>query len=732
MTPFRRVTERRGELAGLALVLCALAAPSAAVADGWSATFPPGSTHILHTEVRLADDRVLVAGGTTGASHSGELYNPLTNAWTDTTSAMAHPRDLHFSALLPDGTVLVAGGAYGGNKNTAELFDPGTGLFTANSPFMTHPRGGAVGTVLADGRVLVAGGSDDSDNLASADLYYPFAVGGQNAQVWQSADAMDHAHRSGPAILLPSGKVLIVGGRDTNGTVLKQAETYDPAANPPTGLWSPAHDMFAVRWGPAAALLPDGRVLVAGGELDGDHKLASAEVYDPATNTWSHTANDMSEPRTQPSATLLRNGKILVAGGDKSNASVASFGATSADLYDPATNSWSPAAAMHEARFGLTASELCDGRVLVSGGQSVESSGGESFPTTDELYSPDLAHPASGNLLVNGDAEGSVAAPGAGGVAAPLGWAVTPNFTGVPYGVDGFPAAPAGGGTRFFAGGPATPSSSACQTVDVSGQGAAIDAGGKVAALSALVGGYTGQADSATVTATFRNAAGAGLGALAVGPVTDADRGGVAALLARSTGAPVPSGTRSIKVVIATSRQGGNATSYDDGYVDNVSLSLSDVGGGGGGGGGGGTGNTTASPAVAGLSINPSSFRAASTGGSIARRKAKPKPTGTTITYTDSQAATATLTVLRPAAGRKVKGKCVARTRANRRKARCTRYVKVGSFTHRDVAAKNKLHFTGRLRGHKLTPGLYRLQVGAKNSARKTSRLLTKPFHIIR
>jgi hypothetical protein len=131
---------------------------------------------------------------------------------------------------------------------------------------------------------------------------------------------------------------------------------------------------------------------------------------------------------------------------------------------------------------------------------------------------------------------------------------------------------------------------------------------------------------------------------------------------------------------------------------------------------------------VAGLNINPSSFRAAASGPSATAAAA----VGTTVSYTDSQASLATLTVFRPTVGRKVNRRCVKATRKNRRKPHCTRYVKVGSFTHADVAGANRLHFSGRIRNRKLKPGRYRLTVFASNSGGARSRLLAKRFVIVR
>ena len=134
------------------------------------------------------------------------------------------------------------------------------------------------------------------------------------------------------ATLLPNGKVLVVGG-DSGGQLLAGGEIYDPATNS----WSGAAGMITARQRHAATLLPNGKVLVVGG-LDqggfyvGGNALASAEVYDPATNTWSSAAS-LTTGRHRPTATLLANGIVLVVGGTASDGTVLASG----ELYTAAT-----------------------------------------------------------------------------------------------------------------------------------------------------------------------------------------------------------------------------------------------------------------------------------------------------------------------------------------------------------------------------------------------------------
>jgi hypothetical protein len=190
------------------------------------------------------------------------------------------------------------------------------------------------------------------------------------------------------------------------------------------------------------------------------------------------------------------------------------------------------------------------------------------------------AQAPSGNLLTNGNAEAVAGSSDGVTVVVPPGWTTDGPFTEVAYGAPEFltsdDSASWGGGESFFAGGPDSAASSATQVVSVASDAARIDAGSESATLSALLGGYLTQTDSATVTATFLNAGGATLGTLAIGPVTPDDRQSATTLLARSATAAVPAGTRSISVRIDATRNEG---AFNDGYADNVSLTLGTGGG---------------------------------------------------------------------------------------------------------------------------------------------------------
>jgi hypothetical protein len=179
-----------------------------------------------------------------------------------------------------------------------------------------------------------------------------------------------------------------------------------------------------------------------------------------------------------------------------------------------------------------------------------------------------------GNLLANPGADAGPGAPDATQQLPLPGWTVESTFTAVKYGTSGFPtladSTTFGGGVNFFAGGNSA-TSAATQVVDVSGAAAEIDTGTLSVTLSALLGGFSSQTDRATVTATFLTAAGAPAGTVNLAPVTATDRGLVTTFVPRSAAGVVPAGTRQISVRIDAIRDEG---SYNDGYIDNVSLTL--------------------------------------------------------------------------------------------------------------------------------------------------------------
>ena len=254
------------------------------------------------------------------------------------------------ATLLPDGQVLITGGH-------PELYNPTTGTWAVTGQ-MNIPRAGATATLLPDGQVLVAGGTSVTGTivLSSAELYNP-ATG-----TWSVTGSMHHG-RTGccldagaepSATLLPDGQVLVAGGEDANFNLLSSAELYNPA----TGKFTPTGSMTTGRVGQSATLLNNGQVLIAGGGG------TATELYNPATGKFTPTGS-MISAHGDNVGTLLPGGDVLVTGKAQ----------TFAELYDPATGQWSNASAglpaclsNQECRQFSTATLLPTGNVLLAGG----------------------------------------------------------------------------------------------------------------------------------------------------------------------------------------------------------------------------------------------------------------------------------------------------------------------------------------------------------------------------
>jgi hypothetical protein len=199
---------------------------------------------------------------------------------------------------------------------------------------------------------------------------------------WTATGSMIQARVDFTAMLLLDGRVLVTGGDlgyDAVPRALATAELYDPA----TGTWTATGSMLQGRYRHTATLLPDGRVLVAGGNVNGSSQLgircclATAELYDPATGTWTATGN-LIAARVDHIASLLPDGTVLVAGGDSyPNTGLEE---TPAEVYDPATGTWSATGGGYGPNHDQRAVLLSSGKVFVTGGSGL---GG---PT--QLYDP--------------------------------------------------------------------------------------------------------------------------------------------------------------------------------------------------------------------------------------------------------------------------------------------------------------------------------------------------------
>ncbi len=354
-----------------ALTVIGLAAgeyfPALAAASGtWANTGNLNVGRDAHTATPLQNGEVLIAGGISAADAtlaSAELYNPATGKWT-VTGSMAQARYGHSAELLPNGDVLVAGGISSTNGGTilaeSELYNPSTGTWTKTGNLTTgRYEHGAV--LLPDGSVLVAGGYGAEDSiLASAELYNPATgkwtvtgslhdarstnaallqdgavlmaggVGSGNENtaesylngVWTLTNTMVFSHPSTRIAALLNGDALIYGGNLASYV----AEVYAPS----NGNWTATHNLgLNPPGGNTLTTLQSGKVLLVGGTTHvGTSYVPQSlcHLYTSSTNAWSSTGS-LNHARSAHTATLLPNGQVLAAGGTSVP--------TSAELYTP-------------------------------------------------------------------------------------------------------------------------------------------------------------------------------------------------------------------------------------------------------------------------------------------------------------------------------------------------------------------------------------------------------------
>jgi WD40 repeat protein len=242
------------------------------------------------------------------------------------------------------------------------------------SKAMAVARSGHTATLLQDGRVLIAGGTTDGTH--GAELFVP-----ASSSFTSTTGAMIHVRGGHCAALLQDGRVLIAGGDDGHGTLFATAELFNPATQSFVATGSLNHARTAA----TATLLQNGKVLIVGGQDNAGTLLSSAELYDPTTGTFILTGS-MQSPRAQHTATLLADGRVLLVGSNHDT--------SSAELFDPTSGVFTATGSLGQARTHHTATLLPNGKVLVLGGTQRMPPGGGGAPAapvslgTAELYDP--------------------------------------------------------------------------------------------------------------------------------------------------------------------------------------------------------------------------------------------------------------------------------------------------------------------------------------------------------
>ena len=332
---------------------------------------------------RLSNGKILVVGGTNTIGvdsaakifyATAEIYDPAIGTWTATGSLKTGPRALHTLTALWGGKALITGG-WNGKKalSSAEIYNLKKGTFSATGS-MKKARAEHSAIILFDGRVLITGGFDSSGNpIASAEIYNP-ATGTFSETAGPMASARS-AHRMTP---VGDGKVLITGGFGAGGVELATAELFDPA----TETFTPAGSLVHARANHSAIELPTGEVLVTGGH-GGGGVLGSTEIYNPDDDMF-RTGPTLNQVRQSHSAWPLPNGLVLISGGNNNPSDdwdIQTSFLSSAELYDPDANTFTPTGSKNNATSGGNSYLLWTGKLLVTGGGTNEA----------ELYTPEMS-----------------------------------------------------------------------------------------------------------------------------------------------------------------------------------------------------------------------------------------------------------------------------------------------------------------------------------------------------
>jgi len=416
----------------------------AGTAGPWVALPGMSVARVLHTATELHDGRIVVAGGSTfDGPPYGTVFDSFEvlsgGAWLDG-GTMAVARSHHSATLLPDGRLIVAGGAGvdGGATSTTELF---VSDLWKPGPDLAGGRRAHGATLLPDGRLLLSGGASNAGATASAELLHasddtftpgpplPSANAGMAVAVlpgdqllsigrdgthlldgasgaWLSAAPMHAARENAAAVALADGRVVVTGGRGP-ARVHGSAEVRER-----DGGWDLAASMSEPRELHAAALLPRGLVLVAGGRGASGDLLSSVEIFDSYGQTWRR-APPLSLARERPAAVRLPDGRVLVAGGTTADGA----GTTAAEVFDPATATWR-AVPMLRPRAAPVATVLTSGAVLLTGASGGDPPSAERFDPSSDAWTltsaplrSRLHHRATllddGRVLVTGGRDGT-------------------------------------------------------------------------------------------------------------------------------------------------------------------------------------------------------------------------------------------------------------------------------------------------------------------------------------
>lgn len=555
-------------------------------------------------------------------------------------------------------------------------------LFSAVPGEMGVQRYEPAVVALPNGKVLIAGGSDKGTYFNTAEIYDPAAgtletLAGAGHELVEGLDEPAY-------VLLPSGNALIIGGYNSTNKDLKTAQSFDPTTSSFTKL---SGELAEARDGGAAVVLPNGKVFVVGGynetnKVESDY-LRTAEIFDPEKGTWEKVTAEMSIGRYEPAVGLLPNGKVLIAGGYSSIQKQLK----TAEVFDPTTGTFEKLSAeMAVARDELAYATLSDGEILLAGGYNET---GRTLSSA-EVFNPRASsfEPLASALTARRDGPGAALLPDGDVVIA--------------------------GGVRENS----EPALKSLEELSFSPASANTIAASNVGISTATLNGFVvGEVPSSVYfqygtttaygTATSPKQVPASLPGAATAAIQSAAVSGLA-----------PGTTYHYRIVAEGA--GGPSYGADQTLTTTPMLIGKEL--------------PPTPPNITNVKQSHSKWREGRALASISRhRKKKRAPIGTTISFTLSGPASVSLTFTQQVNGREVKGKCVAQTKGNKRKHRCTRAVNAGTLTLSGHTGADQVAFQGSISASKKLPvGSYTVTVVAKNAAGLSSAPAKLSFTIVK
>jgi hypothetical protein len=424
-----------------------------------------------HTGVRMADGRVLVAGGYLAVDSSdyttaAEIYDPSTNTWaatTDMNRGRAHFRGALFTKGSKAGQIIVASGDTA-LLPSAEIYDPKTAKWTDTAPMLVG-RDEAESVLLGDGRFLVAGGCTLIGPTTCTTIANDGEVYDPEADKWTNTGPMSDPRTWFTLTALADGRAFAFGGCVQYGDAFQcdmstaSGDVFDLA----TSKWTKTAPAPFPAELHSAALLADGGVLVAGGTSNGVF-LSGAAIYDATKDTWKKS-NLPGSIHVSTEMARLPSGKVLIIGSVGTTQNNFALSGV-CEVYDPAANTWTPTVLLSPAMALFSVTTLSDGAILVAGGLTtaagdgttqIENGRGFVYRENPLVVTTDGGAGAGGDASVvdagsdganqaKGGSSGADAAAGAAGLGGAGGGGST-GAAGATGGSAGAAGAPSGGGS---------------------------------------------------------------------------------------------------------------------------------------------------------------------------------------------------------------------------------------------------------------------------------------------